>query len=238
LDDQQLERAPFTMPSPDQRVLILGSTGSGKTTFGAWLLSKAPFDRMPYVVIDYKLDDLLGAIERIRPLSLDELPKEAGLYHLKPNPIIDDDAVEDWLLRVHATRNIGLYVDEGLRMPAKKTGAFETILTQGRSLTIPAITLSQRPVDLTRYAFSEANHVIVFRLTDQRDRKKVAEYVPIDPDYKLKKYHSLWYNVGEHSQYSVRPAPNAETILGTIDQRMAVLDELQGAKYGREKKVI
>jgi DNA helicase HerA-like ATPase len=219
----------FTLPRADQRVLILGSTGSGKTTVGAWLLSEANFDEMPWVMIDYKRDGLLNAIDRRRQIGLNEIPKEPGLYHLKPNPVSDDERVEDWLLRCWSKRNIGLYVDEALRLPtSRKTGAFETILTQGRSLRIPVIALSQRPVDLTRYAFSEANHVVVMRLTDLRDRKKVTEYVPdVGHDYKLEKYHSIWYSVDNNRKYDMDPVPEGSEILEVFDRRLKALQNVK-----------
>jgi DNA helicase HerA-like ATPase len=219
------ENNSFSMPRPDQRVLILGSTGSGKTTVGAWLLSQSNFDEMPWIMIDYKRDALLNSIDRRRQIGLNEIPKEPGLYHVKPNPVRDDEAVENWLLRVWEQRNIGLYVDEALRLPtSRKTGAFETILTQGRSLRIPVIALSQRPVDLTRYAFSEANHVVVMRLTDLRDRKKVTEYVPdVGHDYKLKRYNSIWYSVDNNQKFNMGPVPDAPVIQKTFRDRLAAM---------------
>ena len=211
----------FEMPRPDHRTLILGSTGSGKTTVGAWLLSHAPFHTMPYVIIDYKRDKLLNSIDRSIPIGLNELPDKPGLYHLRPNPISDDDAMENWLLKVWHKRNIGLYIDEALRIPANRTGAFEAIQTQGRALRIPTISLSQRPVSLNRFAFSEANHVVALRLTDRRDRKTVSEYVPIDYDAdRLPEYHSRWYNVEKNRLFVVRPVPRAEEILERIRARL------------------
>lgn len=209
----------FRMPRIDERVLILGSTGSGKTTMGMSLLSSAPFNDMPYVMIDYKRDQLIGAIDHRERIGF-EIPKHPGLYHLQPNPVSDDENMEAWLYKIWARRNIGLYVDEALRLPTKKTGAFESILTQGRSLHIPVISLSQRPVDLTRYAFSEANHVVIFRLTDTRDRKKVTEYVPVDTDYKLKKFHSLWYNVDGDQTFGMTPSPDKDAILQKFKDRL------------------
>jgi len=208
------------MPRPDERVLILGSTGSGKTTFGAWLLSVAPFHKMPFVIIDYKRDDLLNSIDNRREIGLDEVPREPGLYHIKPNPVADDDKVEEWLGKVWRQTGIGLYADEALRLPTGRTGAFEGILTQGRALHIPVISLSQRPVDLTRYAFSEANHVVTFNLTDRRDRKKVSEYLPIDHDYELPDYHSKWYNVHHRKQYDMRPSPGPDELLQNFADRL------------------
>jgi DNA helicase HerA-like ATPase len=211
---------PFSMPRPDQRTLILGSTGSGKTTLAVWLLSEADFDIMPWVIVDYKRDDLIGSIQGKRTITLNEVPSEPGIYHLRPNPVSDDDAMESWLYRVWSAGAVGLYVDEALRLPAKKTGAFESILTQGRSLMIPVISLSQRPVDLTRYAFSEANHVVMFRLTDKRDQKRVGEYIPIDEFPRLRKFHSLWYNVDGHQTYAMSPVPSKADILATFKRKL------------------
>lgn len=211
--------AGFQLPRIDHRTLILGSNGSGKTTMGAWILSLSPFHKMPWVMIDYKRDELLGGIDRSVEIGLNDLPKHPGLYHLKPNPVIDDDAIERWLLRVWKHRNIGLYVDEALRIPDK--AAFEIIQTQGRALSIPVISLSQRPVFLSRWAFSEANHVAVFRLTDMRDRKKVAEYIPaIEPKYRLPEYHSIWYDVNRDRKFTMKPVPSPDEILDTFYQRL------------------
>lgn len=209
------------MPTPSDRVLILGSTGSGKTTLGAWLLSHAPFHAMPYVIIDYKRDTLLGSIDNSVGIGLDEVPSKPGLYHLRPNPVSDDDAVENWLLRVWHKRNIGLYIDEALRIPAGRTGAYEAIQTQGRALHIPTISLSQRPVALNRFAFSEANHVVAMRLTDRRDRKTVSEYVPIDYDAeRLPEYHSRWYDVNSDRLHTLGPVPSGEEILERFASRI------------------
>lgn len=230
LPEHEFQRAGFEMPRIDQRTLILGSTGSGKTTMGAWLLSHAPFDEMPYVMIDYKRDGLLAKIKHKKEIQLDQMPTKPGLYHLKPNPVSDDEKMEEWLYAAWRKREIGLYVDEALRLPTKKTGAFESILTQGRSLHIPVISLSQRPVDLTRYAFSESNHVVIFRLTDIRDRKKVGEYVPVDTDYKLRKFHSLWYNVDKNMSFGMSPVDDEKSILAVFKKRLAPL--------GRRKEAI
>ena len=213
----------FTLPQPDERVLVLGSTGSGKTHMGAWLLSLAPFDKMPYVIIDHKRDQLLNSIDNRKEIGFNEIPNLPGLYHLKANPIADDDVLESWLQSVWKRGNIGLYADEALQIPTNRKGSFEGILTQGRALHIPVISLTQRPVDLTRYAFSEANHVVLFDLTDRRDRKKVEEYIPIDERdvTNLEQYHSLWWSRKHKKVWHVNPAPDAEHILGTFEKRLS-----------------
>lgn len=230
----QARKNMFTLPRSDERTLVLGSTGSGKTTMGAWLLSLAPFDEMPYVIIDYKRDKLLNSIDFRRELGLNEFPKEPGLYHLKPNPVSDDDDVEKWLHGIWSQQNVGLYADEALRIPTGRTGSFEGILTQGRALRIPVISLSQRPVDLTRYAFSEANHVVSFNLTDRRDRKKVSEYIPLDDEHlaNLPEFHSVWYNVKQRRAYPLAPCPDENEI------RQTFFDRLRPEKKAPRRKAI
>src|SRR5215472_11393497 len=107
----------FRYPNTHQRVVVMGKTGSGKTQFGAWMLSEAPFNRQPYIIVDYKRDALLGATDRIREIGLNELPKHPGLYIVRPLPKIDDENVENWLWRVWRKGRTGLYFDETYMIP-------------------------------------------------------------------------------------------------------------------------
>lgn len=211
----------FRLPKTSQRLTIVGRTGSGKTQFGAWVLSLSHFDKQPYVIFDYKGDDLLNGIERAREIGLNELPKHPGIYIVKPLPEIDDERVENWLYAVWKRGRIGLYIDEGYMLPTKGA-AFQACLTQGRSKKIPVITLSQRPVSLSRFIFSEADFHSVFELSVADDIKKVRQNTTrlLDPELKLPEYHSHWYDVGKDALFNVRPAPPAETILETFWQRL------------------
>lgn len=227
----------FKLPSIRDRVAIMGRTGSGKTQFGTWLLSQSPFDLQPYVVVDYKGDDLLNAIGRIREIGLDEhLPKHPGLYIIHPVPVDDDDAMEAWLRKAWKRESIGLYFDEAYMLPNK--GALQGILTQGRSKHIPAIVLTQRPARIPRFVFSEADHYVVFHLNDDRDRAITREFMPegwpedhaARPDHwisgKPPKFHSWWYSVAEDDDgksglFPMAPVPDADTIAETIEDRLA-----------------
>lgn len=210
----------FRFPSNQQRVAVIGRTGSGKTQFGAWLLSQSGFDKQPYVVIDYKGDELLGSIDRVREIGLKELPKHPGLYTIRPTPS-ENDAVEEWLWKAWARERIGLYVDEGYALPDK--GAFQAILTQGRSKRIPVICLTQRPTWVSRFVFSEADFYAVFHLNDHRDRLTVQAFTPrerMDLKNRLPDFHSYWYDVGKDRVFQIKPVPDAETIVEAIDARL------------------
>lgn len=217
---------PFRLPRTDEHVAILGCTGSGKTTLASWVLSKAPFDRMPYIAIDYKNDELIANIRRIKELDIDDpLPEKPGLYVIRPLPS-DIDAMEKWLWKVWERGHIGLYIDEAYLLPNKE--AIKNILAQGRSLRIPVIAASQRPVDVPRSLFTEASHIAVFRLNDRRDKKTVAEFTPDGMlENRLHDFHSFWYSVKDHSAGDLKPwhvlspVPKADKIVETINDRLA-----------------
>lgn len=214
----------FRLPRIDERLTILGTTGSGKTTLASWVLSLAPFDRMPYIAVDYKGDDLLGQLN-VEELKLsDRIPNRPGLYIVHPLPS-DDDVMEEWLWKVWAKGNTGLFIDEAYLLPDKK--ALKNILAQGRSLRIPVIAASQRPARVQRSLFTEASHISVFRLLDERDKKTVSEFTPPGMiDNRLPRYNSYWYNVSDHDDndeqpwHVLSPVPRAQELIETINARL------------------
>lgn len=209
----------FQLPSTTQRTAIVGRTGSGKSQFGLWLLSCAPFDRMPYIIFDYKNEDMIGEIEHAEELKLGELPSEAGLYVVRPAPGQEEE-VEDYLWAIWEKENTGVFVDE-CYMIDKNSRAFKACLTQGRSKHIPMYLLSQRPVDVSRFVFSESDNHAVFHLNDRRDRETVEKYTPIDKDAPmLPEFHSRWYQVSKHEKYHLLPAPPRANIIERFYDRL------------------
>lgn len=214
----------WRLPELDSRVTISGKTGSGKTQFAAWLLAQAQFDQIPFVIIDYKRDGLLSAIGRATEIDISEVPKRKGLYIVHPHPD-EKDEVENWLARAWEKQNIGIMVDEGYLLPVKKW--FNHILVTGRSRHIPVYTLSQRPVFLPRFVYTEATFYSAFALNDLRDHKTVEGFVdttsPVwDMRTALPPYYSRWYDNGRDTSLIIPPAPDAATILQMFDDRLKV----------------
>lgn len=206
------------IPDDSQRVLIVGMTGSGKTLAGLWHLSLRDLESMPWVIFDFKRDPTIAKIPALE-ISLGELPQEPGLYVVRPLPGQDDD-VEKFLWNVWQRGNIGLYIDEGYMLD-KNSDALNAIYTQGRSKRIPVITLSQRPVGLSRFAFSEAEFFQTFFLNDERDRKTVQAFQPEKVRERLPRFHSYYYDVGGDELSVLTPVPMLPELL----KRFPVLDE-------------
>lgn len=209
-----------SFPKSDNRTVLVGSTGSGKTVVGTWLLSTRDYNRRPWFIIDYKHDSLLAQIgAKELKLPIKKLPKAAGLYIIRPQPNVDDENIEKFLWLLWSSEDVGLYIDEGYMIP-NPSPAFNAILTQGRSKHIEVITLSQRPVFMTRFVFSEAEYFGVLRLNDIRDRKTVAANTGIDVNFKLPKHYFIWYSSGDDEKVIMRPVPAPAEIVKAFKARL------------------
>ena len=208
------------LPGDTDRITIIGRTGSGKTQGAIWQLAQRSFTRMPWLAFNWKLDPALDAIPGAVDLRLsDRVPRRPGIYLLHPRPD-DTEAVDDLLWRVWERGETGLYIDEGYMIPAR-SAAFQAVLTQGRSKRIPVITLTQRPLWLSRFAFSEAEYIQLYKLTDSRDLDVVAKFMPMPIHAPLPgPYYSYWYD-GPHDYKAVlQPVPDINIILDRIRNRI------------------
>jgi len=209
--------AGFRLPGPRDRLAIIGRTGSGKTHFAAWALSLANWPRQPWVIIDYKRDELLRDLP-VEQLAVEprRLPHDPGLYIVHPRP--DEELkVEKLLWRIWERGRTGLYVDEGHILP--DAGGLQAILTQGRSKYIPVIVLTQRPKWLNRFVFSEADYYALFHLNDKRDKQTVGEFLPEQARYPLPPRNAWYYDVAHDELVHLLPVPDRAAILANYQQR-------------------
>lgn len=211
-------------PNATHRTTIIGKTGSGKTQFAAHLLSSQPFDKQPYVILDYKYDELLNSVPKIQKLKIGAIPKHPGLYIMHAMDG-DDDAIEAWLWDVFWRGRIGLYFDEGTMLPnvQKYVGktALKAILSQGRSRRVPAITVTQRPSGILPSFLSEADFLAIFYLRTEQDKKRVKDLVyPEIMDGLSQDFRSRWYDVGRDQVTTFAPVPDGDTIRAAFDARL------------------
>jgi DNA helicase HerA-like ATPase len=227
---------PMRLPTDQQRTAIIGSTGSGKTQFACWLLSTRDFTGRPWIIFDYKGDELIDKLGAKEIKITDKPPTKPGLYVVRPLADTETEAVEKFLWAVHRNGDTGIYIDEGYMIG--KSSAFRALLTQGRSKHIPMIVLSQRPAWISRFVFSEANFFAIFRLTDEDDVKEVKRF--IGPrgralvNHGLPAYHCVWFDVGGGAGHGntvlCAPVPSAKEIVATFRAKLG--------KNATQKRVI
>jgi hypothetical protein len=202
----------FRFPGGDARTTVLGATGSGKSTNGLWLLSYQRFDKRPWIALDFKREIIFDRIgfPPVQQITLsDRIPRKPGLYLVSPRPG-QDHLIENFLWRLWERENCGLYVDEAALMPMGD--AFPAILQQGRSKKIPVIACSQRPVNVARGLFSEANFFCVYRMVDRRDYKVVEGFVPADIGNPLPRFAWHWYDVANHTLLAMSAVPSPDQV--------------------------
>jgi hypothetical protein len=206
----------FRLPSGDQRVTFIGRTGSGKTQMAAYFLSRANLHARPWIIVDTKGERIFQMVGKpwMQDLALRApIPKKPGLYIVHVNPWQDAE-LDDFLLRVWAHENCGLFIDEAMQLPRKS--ALSAIMRQGRSKRIPVLACTQRPVDCERELFSEADYFCVFGLNDPRDYKVVEGFAPVDFEAPTPPYVSQYYSISARKCFFLRPAPPQSTIVAEI----------------------
>jgi len=207
------------LPRYDKRTAVVGSTGSGKTQFAVWLLSTRDFDVRPWIIFDFKGDQLIAEIGAKEITVGSPIPKQPGLYVVRPIPEFHDEQVKQMLWNIWKQENVGVYIDEGY-MLGTRNSALNALLTQGRSKHIEMIILSQRPRFMSKFVFSEANYFAVFNLTLEEDRQYVRGYLGRTYIELLPKYHATWYEVDKQEACQFSPVPDEKTLIATFRERL------------------
>jgi hypothetical protein len=209
------------IPNDKQRLTLYGQTGSGKTVAGLWHLAHRSYDTRPWLVLDFKGDEHIAEIPFTDELEPGKVPKKPGLYVMRPVPATgDDEKLEQTLWGVWRQEKTGVYVDEGYMIP-RRSEAFNALLTQGRSKQTPLITLSQRPVWMSRFVISESDFHQVFFLADAGDRDSVQRFIPHEMRAEhLPRHHSYYYDVGERDFRGLKPVPQPSETMNLFEHRL------------------
>lgn len=216
----ELIQPEMQFPRDEDRMAIVGATGSGKTVGGMWHLSLVDFHLMPWIIYDFKRDSHVNSIPHAQHIGLDVLPSAPGVYIVHPR-LDEEEEIENQLWHIWERGNTGVFIDEGY-MIGQHNKAYRALLTQGRSKQIPMIVLCQRPRWMDTFTFSEAQFLQVYRLAKRADREAIEEDMPdeIQMSERLPKHWSYYYDVVANTLLKLSPVPPIEDTLRTFERRL------------------
>ena len=172
----------------DNRILILGQTGSGKSWLARKLLN-VKYCRLPILVYQSKpkvgvLDRLAAARAKTVSRAIRQLADGEPLVILKPDPIeaLERSTTEELCERVlYLEGDLLLYIDEiaaftSFRpLPAPN---FAALLTQGRELGKGVMMAAQEPAYLPRVVYAESQVIIRMYVHGEVNLKAVRDKLP------------------------------------------------------------
>lgn len=178
----------------NERALIAGKTGSGKTYLARYITR--PIKRL--VVLDGK--GTLGdwglepwGMPAIRALIRGEPMRARAI------PPIGTDFLEYWdevIYTAYKAGNVLIYIDEmySVAPPNQKpSDALWALYTRGRELGVGVWASTQRPVWIPLFALSEAEHFFVFRLQLFEDRQRMAAFMGNEVTSTITDIHGFYY---------------------------------------------
>lgn len=215
---------PFRMPTDSEHIAIFGRNGSGKTQFATWMLSERSFDKMPWIVLNFKGDDLIEEIPHAREMKITAaIPSSPGIYI--SSPVVadkeDQERLDKFFYAAWQHQNVGIYVDEGYMASGLKW--FRACMSQGRSRHVPMMILSQRPVWMDRFVWSEASIFVAFDLNLQDDKDTADRMIVGYRKVKLPAFHSVFHDVKADRTAILTPAPDRASILRRFRERSNVV---------------
>jgi ABC-type dipeptide/oligopeptide/nickel transport system ATPase component len=174
----------------NERVILLGTTGSGKTVLAKRFLMS--LNRV--LVIDPKHTFKLDGFKRTK-----EVPLFTHNFRMIYRPTRDDDLhLADLIWKLNKQKHVTIYVDELSSLaesPFFKNTVTELmdIARTGRERHVALWASVQRPRRTPRIFFSEAEVFFQFKLKSGEDREYISEFIG-DIVRRPIPLHQFWYS--------------------------------------------
>lgn len=212
------------LPEKGERTLSVGQTGSGKTAFNVWMLDKMP--SAPTIIYDTKIEPkFLTLPHSVLVDTMTDLHNrlEAGehdyIIFRPPIELAGNTHALDAFLFYHLTSLPGIdaYIDEtyAFHSNGRAHRGLTAMLTQGRSRGVSTLMSTQRPVLMSRFALTEAQHIYAFVIAHEDDRKTLNKLIPgfaKQPQIKPETYQFYHYNAAKQHLQKYAPVK--------LDQKM------------------
>lgn len=180
-----------------QHAIILGQTGTGKTTLAGslfWpgervLMTNPKADFLPPEWMDYRETSSPSRVERL-------LKRTNVLYTPSPDLVDEEEAWNEVFRAAFMQGDCRVYNDEAsmvVTSPVKSPKYFRVLSQQGRSRNVGVTNGTQRPFGIPIVCFSEAYHVYMFRLIMDKDTNRVADWIGDDAYRDPGDIHAFWY---------------------------------------------
>lgn len=184
----------------DQHTVLLGQTGTGKTTLGEVLCRSRPYVAVLDIKDELQFSGYFRSSDFEEITKLDPVKYPRIIYVPTADDLLNSEAVDKFFRWTYDRENTLVYCDEvyGATEYGLTIG-HNRVLTRGRSRNVASINGSQRPHLIPRNILTEAKNWYVFFLGDLLDRVAVENFsgIPRDKIASLKPREFLFFRQGE-----------------------------------------
>jgi len=170
------------IPASGSRSILIGKTGTGKTTVALHLISKMKGYGQVQILATKEDDKLLSL-----PVPIVDKLAEVHLYKADQYPVVmyypsgeelaDLERLDAWCQWCYMRKNTIAFIDEVTQVSTstKPGPGLLNLYTRGRSQNDTVLAGTQRPAGVPKILYTESENFFKFFLTDEKDRIRVAE---------------------------------------------------------------